>query len=236
MSLRCIIIDDEPNAVQLLEMLITQSTSWEIVGKCYNGIEALACLRQKTADFIFLDINMPQLSGMELAGLLPTNTKIVFTTAYSEFAAESYSYDTIDYLLKPITLKRFLAAAQKIEAHFSKPASGVAVETIPTADYFFVKSGKTISKVLLDDILFFEGEKEYVRLVTVGEQILVYRRMKDIESQLGAPFIRVHNSFIINTRQLDKVSDNQVYIGSRQIPVGEKFREAFMEVINKRKF
>jgi two-component system, LytTR family, response regulator len=236
MSLRCIIIDDEPNAVDLLEMLIKQYTDWEIMGKCYNGIEALACLRQKTADFVFLDINMPELSGMELAGLLPVNTKIVFTTAYSEYAAESYTYATIDYLLKPVTLKRFLAAVQKIDAHFAKSSAPVVAVTTPASDYFFVKSGKTISKVLLADILFFEGEKEYVKLVTSHEQLLVYRRMKDIESQLMPPFIRVHNSFIINTSQMDKLADNQVYIGNRQIPVSEKFRDAFMELINKRKF
>lgn len=238
MNLRCIIIDDEPNAVNLLEMLITQSTEWEVAGKCYNAIEALACLKQKTVDFVFLDINMPQLSGMELAGLLPPQTQIVFTTAYSEFAAESYTYPTIDYLLKPITLKRFLAAARKIETHFSRnrEPEQTYTETDPGRAYFFVKSGRTISKVLLDDILFFEGEKEYVRLVTIHEQMLVYRRLKDIETQLGAPFVRVHNSYIINTRQLVKVSDNQVYIGDKQIPVSEKFRDGFMEIINRRRF
>ena len=113
MNLSCIIIDDEPNAVNLLEMLVQQSTQWQLKAKCYNALEALAFLKTNKVDFIFLDINMPQLTGMELAGLLPPQTKIVFTTAYSEYAAESYTYQTIDYLLKPITLKRFLAAMKE---------------------------------------------------------------------------------------------------------------------------
>src|SRR5579863_6427323 len=121
MNLSCIIIDDEPNAVNLLEILIRQSTDWRLLAKCYNGLEGLEFLKTNKVDFIFLDINMPLLSGMDLAGLLPTQTKIIFTTAYSEYAAESYTFQTIDYLVKPITLKRFLGAVQKIEAHFHKP-------------------------------------------------------------------------------------------------------------------
>src|ERR1700727_2069661 len=124
MNLSCIIIDDEPNAVNLLEILVRQNTKWELLGKCYDALEAIAFMKDHKPDFIFLDINMPQLTGMELAGLLPNETKIVFTTAYSEYAAESYTFQTIDYLLKPITLKRFLAAMQKIEAYFSSHNGG----------------------------------------------------------------------------------------------------------------
>jgi len=187
-------------------------------------------------DFIFLDINMPKLTGMELATLLPPRTKIVFTTAYSEYAVESYSFQTIDYLLKPITLKRFLASVEKIERHFLKPGP----EYLPNAEqgpqFIFVKSGKTLRKILLKDILYFEGEKDYVRMATGQEQMLIYRRLKDMEEQLKSPFIRVHNSYIINYEQLSKIEDNHIYIGDKRIPVSEKFRERFMEVINKNRF
>jgi two-component system, LytTR family, response regulator len=173
---------------------------------------------------------------MELATLLPPRTKIVFTTAYSEYAVESYSFQTIDYLLKPITLKRFLASVEKIEQHFLKPGP----EHLPNAEqgpeFFFVKSGKTLRKILLKDILYFEGEKDYVRLATGQEQMLIYRRLKDMEEQLKPPFIRVHNSYIINYEQLSKIEDNHIYIADKRIPVSEKFRERFMEVINKNKF
>jgi two-component system LytT family response regulator len=236
MNLSCIIIDDEPDAVDLVELLIKQSTTWDLKAKCYNALEALAFLKTNQVDFIFLDINMPKLTGMELATLLPPRTKIVFTTAYSEYAAESYAFQTIDYLLKPITLKRFLASVQKIEQHFLKPGP----EHLPNAEqgpeFFFVKSGKIFRKILLKDILYFEGEKDYVRLVTGQEQMLIYRRLKDIEEQLKLPFVRVHNSYIINYQQLSKIEDNHIYIADKRIPVSEKFRERFMEVINKNKF
>jgi DNA-binding LytR/AlgR family response regulator len=236
MSLSCIIIDDEPNAVNLLEILIQQSTQWQLKAKCYNALEALAFLKSNKVDFIFLDINMPHLTGMELAGLLPPQTKIVFTTAYSEYAAESYTYQTIDYLLKPITLKRFLAAMQKIESYFNKSEPVAQIQADTNQDYFFVKSGKAFRKILLDEILYFEGEKEYVRLVTAQEQLLIYRRLKDIEEQLLPPFVRVHNSYIVNTKQLIKIQDNHIYIADKHIPVSEKFKDRFMAVINKRVF
>ncbi|PAW92122.1 hypothetical protein CKK33_00870 [Mucilaginibacter sp. MD40] len=237
MSLKYIIVDDEPNAVNLLEVLLGQVTDWQLLGKCYNGIEALEMLKHHKADLIFLDINMPHLTGIELAGLLPPEIKIVFTTAYSDYAAESYTFQTIDYLLKPITLKRVLAAKQKIEAAFAK-AMPIAPkqETGPEANYFFVKSGKTIRNILLDDVLYFEGEKEYVRLVTPTEQLLIYRRLKDIEEQLSQPFMRVHHSYIVNTRLITKVQDNHIYIGDKQIPISTKFRDDFMALIKKRMF
>lgn len=236
MNLRCIIIDDEPNAVNLLEVLITQTTQWQLLGKCYNALEAIEFLKKNKVDFIFLDINMPHLTGMELAGLLPKETKIVFTTAYAEHAAESYAYQTIDYLLKPITLKRFLAATQKIEASFGNIPLPIVADAPPDAGYFFVKSGKTLRKILLEEILYFEGEREYVRLVTGTEEVLIYRRLKDIEEQLPSPFVRVHNSYIVNTKLLNKVQDNHIYIGQKQIPVSDKFRDGFMDVIRQRMF
>jgi two-component system, LytTR family, response regulator len=236
MNLSCIIIDDEPDAIDLVELLIGQSTSWTLKGKCYNALEALTFLKTNTVDFIFLDINMPKLTGMELASLLPPQTKIVFTTAYSEYAVESYAFQTIDYLLKPITLKRFLASVQKIEQYFSNHQPGQVPNAEHSPEFFFVKSGKTFRKIILKDIQYFEGEKDYVRLVKGDEQLLIYRRLKDIEEQLKPPFIRVHNSYIINYEQLSKVEDNHIFIADKRIPISEKFRERFMEVINKNKF
>lgn len=230
------IIDDEPNAVNLLEVLIAQTTNWQLMAKCYDGLEAMEFLKKHGVDFIFLDINMPHLTGMELASLLPKETKIVFTTAYAEHAFESYTYQTIDYLLKPITLKRFLAATQKIEAAFQQEGVVKAENVKAESAYFFVKSGKVLKRILLDDILFFAGEKEYVRLVTDVEEMLLYRRLKDVEEQLAPHFVRVHNSYIVNTKRLDKVQDNHIYIGTKQLPVSEKFRERFMEVIRQRIF
>jgi two-component system, LytTR family, response regulator len=236
LNLSCIIIDDEPNAVNLLEILIHQSTQWQLLTKCYDALEAIAFLKKNKVDFIFLDINMPRLSGMELAALLPGDTKIVFTTAYSDYAAESYTFHTIDYLLKPITLNRFLASTQKIETFFNNRQVTDLPPSAPDKEYFFVKSGKTLSKIRMEDILYFEGEKEYVRLVTISDRLLIYRRLKDISDQLSLPFIRVHNSYIINTKQISKIQDNHIYIAGKQIPLSEKFKADFMAVIQQRLF
>lgn len=235
MNFRCLIVDDEPNAVNLLEMLIRQNTPWDIQGKCYDAREALNFLKTHPVDLIFLDINMPHLSGMEMAALLPPSTALVFTTAYSEYAADSYGFHTIDYLLKPITLKRFYAAMAKIDTHFAKPETNA--EPAPAEDeYFFIKSGRMLHKVLLRDILYFEGEKEYARLVTPTQKLLIYRRLKDIEEQLSSSFARIHNSYIINIARLDSIRDNHVFIGAKQIPISEKFRESFMNRIKQRVF
>ncbi|MDR3696304.1 LytTR family DNA-binding domain-containing protein [Mucilaginibacter sp.] len=236
MNLSCIIIDDEPNAVNLLEILVNQNTKWQLLAKCYDALEAMAFLKNHKPDFIFLDINMPQLTGMELAGLLSKETKIVFTTAYSEYAAESYTFQTIDYLLKPITLKRFLAAMQKIEAYFSSRGDNEKLLSPAGREYFFVKSGRELRRILLEDIQYFEGEKEYVRVVTAASQLLIYRRLKDIDEQLAPPFVRVHNSYIVNTKQLNKIQDNHIYIANKQIPISEKFKDRFMAVIQQRIF
>jgi two-component system, LytTR family, response regulator len=236
MNLSCIIIDDEPNAVNLLEILIGQSTEWRLLAKCYNGLEALEFLKTNEVDFIFLDINMPLLSGMDLAALLPPQTKIIFTTAYSEYAAESYLFQTIDYLVKPITLKRFLGAVKKIELYFLKPEPEKSNLPGTVPEYFFVKSGKAIRKILLKNILYFEGEKEYARLVTPQEQLLVYRRLKDIEQQLLPEFIRSHNSYIVKISAITRIEDNHVFIADKRIPIGEKFKNDFLAHIDKKKF
>jgi two-component system, LytTR family, response regulator len=236
MNLSCLIVDDEPNAVDLLEMFIRQNTTWNLRAKCYDAREALAFLKTNTVDLIFLDINMPHLTGMEMAALLPASASIVFTTAYSEYAAESYSFQTIDYLLKPITLKRFYTALQKIEAFFSPVKPPDPSQNNPGEDYFFIKSGRMLYKVLLKDILYFEGEKEYARVVTQDQKLLIYRRLKDIEEQLSSSFARVHNSYIVNLARLDAIKDNHVFIGAKQIPISEKFREGFMNRIKQRVF
>lgn len=237
MIIRCMIVDDEPQAVNLLEVLIGQATSWQLVAKCYNGLEAINFLKNNAVDLVFMDISMPLINGIDVAALLPSDIGIVFTTAHSEYAAESYSYHTIDYLLKPITLKRFLTAVRKTEDHFKAHRVMGKEENETAADaYFFVKSGKEHRKILLNDILFFESQKEYVRVVTTSFNLLTYRRLKDIEAQLPPDFTRVHQSFIVNMRQMIRIQDNHIHIGEIRIPVGEKFRDNLMELIRKRTF
>jgi two-component system LytT family response regulator len=236
MNLRCIIVDDEPNAVNLLEVLIGQTTGWQLSAKCLNALEAISFLKNNKVDLIFLDIEMPLLSGIDLAALLSADTAIVFTTAYKEHAAESYSFNTIDYLLKPITLKRFISSTKKIENYFQNlvPAQKKDIEN--EDEFFFAKTGSELRKILFSEILFFESQKEYVKIVTNKFEILTYRRLKDIEAQLKPPFIRVHQSFIVNIRQLNKIQRSSIYIGNKQIPIGDKFRDELMSIIQKKTF
>ena len=236
MNLKCIIVDDEPNAVNLLEVLIGQTTGWQLLAKCLNALEAISFLKNNAVDLIFLDIEMPLLNGMELAGLLSVDTAIVFTTAYKEHAADSYSFNTIDYLLKPITLKRFIAATKKIETHFQNQLPAERREIEDEDGYFFVKTGTELRKILLNEILYFESQKEYVKVVTNKFEVLTYRRLKDIEAQLKPPFTRVHNSFIVNIRQLTKIQASSIYIGDKQIPISDKFKDELMAIIQKRTF
>ena len=236
MNVRCIIVDDEPNAVNLLEVLIGQTTEWQLLAKCLNALDAISFLKNNHVDLVFLDIEMPLLSGIELAGLLSTDTAIVFTTAYREHAAESYSFNTIDYLLKPITLKRFIASTKKIENYFQNLLPADRKDAESDDGYFFAKTGTELRKILLADILYFESQKEYVKIVTTKFEILTYRRLKDIEAQLKPPFVRVHNSFIVNIRQLSKIQAGSIYFGEKQIPISDKFRDELMAIIQKRTF
>ncbi len=229
----CLIIDDEPLAVQLLEDYIVQTENLQLSHKCYNAMEALSFLKNNEVDIIFLDINMPKLTGMELSSILPAAQKIIFTTAYSEHAAESYEKNTVDYLLKPITYERFVLAIKKLEKLLlqEKPLPNTIAAT--DHEFIFVKVGKAIIKTAFNDIRFIEALKDYVSFNTAKEKLVAYKRMKDLEETLPKYFIRIHNSYIINCNHIYKVEDNHVYINESRLPISEKYKEFFLEKINK---
>ncbi len=180
---------------------------------------------------IFLDINMPDLSGIELIHMLPKEQKIIFTTAYSEYAIQSYEYNAVDYLLKPITFKRFLMAVQKaaqLLPDAPKPTPS------PQDKYLFARSDKKMIRVNLRDIVFFEALKEYVCIHTPTQKIITYKRMKELLEKLPAHFIRIHNSYIINGDHITRVEGNYVLVGDKNLPVGISYRDAFAEFIHLR--
>lgn len=229
MKIRCLIVDDEPYAVDLLAEYIGQVPHLSLEKKCYNALEALDFFKNNKADLVFLDINMPQLSGMQLTALLPPGQLFIFTTAYSEFAVESYEKNAVDYLLKPITLDRFIKAVQKAEQLLRTPAV-----SSPSAEPLFLKTGKTIVQLQYQDVLFVEGLKDYVVFHTRQAKHVVYKRMKELEESLPAQFSRVHNSYIINRNHMQKIEENHVCINDNRIPVSEKYRSAFFEKVNYR--
>ena len=175
---------------------------------------------------------MPHLSGMQLATLLPPDQPFIFTTAYSEFAVDSYEKNAIDYLLKPITFERFLMAIHKV-AKLSTAAPGAQTTASPVTQKLFLKTGKAIVQLEYEDVLLIEGLKDYVVFHTKEGKHVVYKRMKELEETLPPNFSRVHLSYIINRDHIRRIEDNHVHIGTERIPVSEKYREIFLSRINK---
>jgi two-component system, LytTR family, response regulator len=225
MNLTCMLIDDEPYAVNLLAEYALQLPGLEVVKKCFNALEALDYLQSNQVDLIFLDINMPKLSGMQLAKILSPQQKLIFTTAHAEFAVESYSVNTIDYLLKPVTLEGFIRAIEKVK----QPIESSKLQ--PAQPALFVKSGKAMIRVSFDEIVFVEGLKDYVIFHTKSSRHIVYKRMKELEQKLPSEFKRIHLSYIINLECLAKVEDNVAYVMDQRLPIGEKYRASFMDYL-----
>jgi DNA-binding LytR/AlgR family response regulator len=221
------IVDDEPLAVNLLEEYISRLPYLSLQHKSYNVLEALAYLKSEKVDLLFLDINMPHLSGMQMTTLLPKGQAVIFTTAYSEFAVESYEKNALDYLLKPITLDRFLVAVQKARQVLT---AGPMYDTVD--DQLYLKTGKTIIRIRYEDVWFVEGLKDYVLFYTTSGKHIVYKRMKQLEEGLPSRFSRVHNSYIINRDHIQRIGDNQVWIRDHAIPISDKYRESFFLRVN----
>lgn len=232
-TLRCIIVEDEPNAQKLLQQYISKVPFLSLQHSCFDGLEALEYIKAHQVDLLFLDINMPELTGMDLTGFLTAGQKIIFTTAYSEYALESYNFHTIDYLLKPIVFRRFMQAMLKVQQvmNINESESG---EIPSPADELFIKSGKEMIKVSKQHILYIEGLKEYVAICTKDRRIVTYKRMKELEESLSLPFIRVHNSYIINSDHIEKIDQNEVYINKQPIPIGQTYRKDFSKLIEKK--
>jgi two-component system, LytTR family, response regulator len=233
--IKCLIADDEPLAVSLLEDYILQTSSLKLLHKCHSGIDAFNYCKNNDIDLLFLDIDMPKLTGMELVSLLSPKQKIIFTTAYREYAVQSYEKNAIDYLLKPITFERFMQAVVKAEKAILKDVQQDEVADLDE-DSVFVKSGKTIIKVAFNQIFFIEGLKDYVTFHTLNERLVVYKRMKELEETLPPFFLRVHNSYIINTHLISKVEDNHAVIGNKKIPISEKYKANFWEIMKSKLF
>jgi DNA-binding LytR/AlgR family response regulator len=186
-------------------------------------------------DLLFLDINMPKLTGIELAKTLLPRQKIIFTTAYSEYAVESYELNAVDYLLKPITFDRFIKSVNKTLEFFKVTEEDQSIVMPPQQEqYVFIKSGKAIIQIFFDQIWFIEGLKDYVTFHTPGGKHIVYKRMKDLEAILPSDFLRVHNSYIVNQKRIQKIEDHLVYTEGGQIPVSEKYRDAFYACIGRK--
>lgn len=228
------IVEDEPPAMQLLEDHIAKVPYLQLIRKCYDGAEAAQFLSEHPCDLIFLDINMPQLNGIELAAMLPPYQKIIFTTAYSEHALSSFEFHVIDYLLKPISFKRFMQAINKLQYLTAPVAVTEKQSEEETRDFLFVKSGKQIHRISYSSIIYIEALKEYIAIHASTGTILVYKRMKEMAEQLPASFVRIHNSYIINMQYIKSIEPGLVEIHNTKLPVSNSYRDLFNQRISNR--
>lgn len=236
---RCLIVDDEPMARQLLQEYVQKVPFLQLHATCASALEALQRLREVPIDLLFLDINMPEVSGISLLRTLAHPPKVVFTTAFSEYAVQGFELDAADYLLKPITFDRFLKAVSKATAQAPAPVTAPAASVAPAQpeqDSIFLREGTKVVRLTLSDILFVEGLKDYVSIHTRSQgRVVSLQRLKQLEEQLPAcSFVRVHNSFIINVEQVDVLHRQKVKYGEKAIPVGETYRQRFLEFLKQR--
>ena len=245
MKISCVAIDDEPLALDLLTKFIEQTPFLSLQGRFSNSIEALSYINQKEVNLIFMDIQMPDLSGMELARILDGKknsgtTRVIFCTAYHQFALEGYKVEALDYLLKPYSYEDFLTAATKAYQYFGR-IGNLAQPSLPTtpaasADYIFLKVEYQLVKVVLKDITHIEAYKDYVKvhLTSKNHPLLSLTSMKNMEELLPKDrFMRVHRSFIVSLDHIDSISKNVIHVGTQQIAVGDLYKVQFSEFVSR---
>lgn len=228
----CIIVDDEPLAREAIQMLVNQFSQLELIGT-FNGPEAAEnFLEDNKTDLIFLDIQMPGINGIEFARSIPKETLVIYTTAFSEFATDSYEVDAIDYLIKPVKADRFAKAVDKASSYLKLLNADNSQNNIQnvTEDYFFVKADRKMFKVYFKNIHYVEGLKDYVVMHTEGQKVITGMNIKTIYDQLPKNlFVRVSKSYVININHVDSVDNNTVYIGKAEIPIGNVYRDFFFD-------
>lgn len=240
MRLRCAITDDEPLALDLMESYVNKTPSLILEGRYSSAVEALGALREKPVDLLFLDIQMPELSGIELSRIIDPSTRVVFTTAFGSYALDSYKVNALDYLLKPVTYQDFLQSVDKALKWFSlvDRASGETRETARETgerESIFVKSEYRLIQIRLDSILYIEGLKDYIKIYTEssGEPVLSLMSMKSMEEMLPADrFIRVHRSFIVQKSKIQVIERSRIIFGDKYIPIGDNYKESFQAFVD----
>jgi DNA-binding LytR/AlgR family response regulator len=232
MKIKCVIIDDEPLAIQLLQKHIAQLDFFEVVATCNNAISALAVLNTKTVDLLFLDIKMPQISGLELLKTLRNPPKTILTTAYREFALEGFDLGVIDYLLKPITFDRFFKAIER----YLNTTNHAAPELLSSSElqFIYLKSGHKYFKIDTRDILYAESLKDYVNVHTREKVITSKYKISDLEKELeGKGFLRIHRSYIVNLLHITAFTTYDIEISKTELPIGDSYKAYVFKALHK---
>jgi DNA-binding LytR/AlgR family response regulator len=242
MKLQCMIVDDEPHAIAVLESYVLQVSHLEMAVRCVNAVEAFEHLQKKKIDLIFLDIKMPVISGIEFLRSLLDPPKIIFTTAYRDYAMEGYELDVVDYLLKPVSFDRFLRAVAKVNrqealaltADPEQTATGAEHHAANKEAFIYFKVDRSMMKIRIDDILYIESAKDYARIfLTGGKTVLVRQSIGSLENILSAHrFVRIHRSFIVAIHRIDSFTSMQVVSGSKELPIGRLYRSHVIGVLH----
>ncbi|MCS4303660.1 LytTR family DNA-binding domain-containing protein [Chryseobacterium sp. BIGb0232] len=219
-KIKCIIVDDEPLAISLLEQYVQKIPFLELVFSTENPIEALEYIQNNDSDLIFLDIQMPELTGINFMKIVGAKQKYILTTAYSEYALEGYEHNIVDYLLKPVSFERFLKSAMKAQERFSFQEEDA---------HFFVKSSGQQHRINFNEILYIESIKDYVNIRTAGEEYIVLDTLKSMENQLSESFVRIHKSFIVNLDKVKSIGAKKVILPEMEIPIGDSYRANLLD-------
>ncbi|NIJ46425.1 DNA-binding LytR/AlgR family response regulator [Wenyingzhuangia heitensis] len=235
MSISCLVIDDEPIALSLVESYVLKTPFLSLKGKFSNAIQAMEFLNTEPVDLLFLDIQMPDITGLELSKMIPQQTRVIFTTAFDEYALEGFKVKALDYLLKPFDYAEFLVAASKAKEWFdlvNKP--DVSIQSNLQNDFLFVKSEYKQLKIKLNDVLYFESMKDYIKIWLINESkpILMLMSLKALEEKLPeTKFMRVHRSFIVNLENIEVIERSQIIINKQRITISEQYRNKFFKYI-----
>jgi len=240
MDLRCLIVDDEPLAVDVLQHYIADCPNLELVASCADAFEAGTILQQNSVDLLLLDITMPRLSGIGFIRTLLNPPMVIFTTAYPEYAIEGFEVDAVDYLVKPISFERFLKAVNKASGLLElkqRPKSNAPVKNFEDQDYILLRSNKKVYRVKLDDILFLQSLGDYVQVHLQQKQLIVHDTFRNILSMLPeGDFIRIHKTVIVPVNKIEYIDGNQLFIANTALPIGLNFKEELMKRLNGTKF
>lgn len=225
--IRCLIVDDEPLSRQVLNGFVADHPDLELAGECKDALEAMSFLEKHEVDLLFLDINMPKLSGVNFYKSLQKKPEVVFTTAYSEFAVEGFELNAIDYLMKPIAFERFIKAIQKVKEKLGQNNS-----SIPAQDYIMLKADKKMYRTSYEDILFCEALGDYVKVHLKDKVLIISTTMKNLLTELPESiFLRTHKSYIINKTKVEYIEGNQIKIGSQLVSIGQSYREEVLKAL-----
>jgi len=232
MKLRCLLIDDEPPALKILASYISNINGLEIVAQCKNAIEALDVLHQKTVDVIFLDIKMPKILGTEFLKNLSHPPKVIFVTAYRDYAVEGYELDAVDYLVKPVSFERFFKAITKLNRMMDKEVVTTAVEFKSNPEAFvYLKVDRDMKKIFVNEIVYIESWKDYVKLFLAnGKNVLAKQSISAMENLLSDhKFLRVHRSYMVSLNKISGYNGLSVQLDSKEIPIGRLYKQVVME-------